>query len=114
MTTIEKQKPVRVYVSPKEAILQGEPLNGLVDRIAKELDSGAKVVDMHFPSTLEYEKETFSGAWVTLTEFNFSDGSKAKISPIEMVYTELNNRGYNVTSEYGTEVPKGTIRISRR
>lgn len=113
MVVMEAQKPAKVMVTHNEAILQGEPLNGLVDRVAAELDKGARIVDMRFPGGM-CGGELFAVEWCGMKDFTFGDGSTARGKPIDIIYQTLNKRGYNVTYSFGSGVPNGAIRISVR
>src|SRR3989344_4355579 len=109
MVTLDKKTAI-VMVTNEEAILQGEHLGGLVDRVAKELDNGASIVDMQFPGLYS---GLYAIDWVSMREFVYSDGSSEIGRPINIIYQTLNKRGYNITYAFGAGVPDESIRISK-
>jgi len=111
MVTLEA--PARVTVMHEEAIL-GCSLGGLLERVTKELDAGARYVDMQFPLFSTNDPNFYAINWWQARSIDLPNGTTVDIAPLSLFNQALDQRGYNVNCYFGADNPDGVIRIVRR
>lgn len=103
-----------VELTDDEALIN-VPLEGVIDRIDKEFESGATEVYLHFPTIPHIAGAArVAASWMEVRSFFIPNSESVKARPADIVLQALHDRKYGIAYQYGSDILADVIHFSRK